>query len=509
MVMELGSGIRCWWLTCVGDRCSRNCVDCPVCETGLQLTQNTSVNSHESREDAGEDGGGGNGYLLFCQYCAWTTQEIGVVLKRSTKVVEQLARQRKARLLGSSDTEERRESNIAEEQASGQEHGCASKEAIVEARIHEDAFEKLGAFYKDQLSESGDAQAPFGNSNYSSPANLARIMSLYGGLSYGALKKSREKPQPMREALNHSEGFATYTATGEDDEADIIKKMQSTGWNGTASETQRLSAPSNQTARFTDDLWPMPTKLRTKRGKRCRSCRQFIIRPESKVSSTRYKIRIIAHNHIPRLSLKPFNATTAAPTTARNSSFILRSDQKYEEPLLTPNVPQQYILTLRNPIFEVVKITLATPAVTPGRVKSKVTILCNEFTLGPAGDSWDDALSSSTSSSRPPDAGGRREAMASLTGEGDRQPEAGKVWEKRRNETSVVLEIVPGDLLAGQDMQEDEDVLGVPIYVRAEWMADVHGGTGSAVGAEGKGEREAREVGYWCVLGVGRIVTQS
>lgn len=195
----------------------------------------------------------------------------------------------------------------------------------------------------------------------------------------------------------------------------------------------------------------------------------------------------------------------------QNPSFVLRSEQAYEEPTLKPFVAQQYILTLRNPIFEEVKITLATPATTPGRVASKVTILCPSFTIGPAGDVWDDALSSSTSG-LPPGDGGRKAAMASLTGnvEGEKQPEAGKIWEKTRNSTSVILEIVPGSVEPSRSIvpkseeeqeaeriREDDDVLEVPIYVRAEWSADTHGEKG--------GEKEARELGYWCVLGVGRI----
>jgi dynactin-4 len=100
--------------------------------------------------------------------------------------------------------------------------------------------------------------------------------------------------------------------------------------------------------------------------------------------------------------------------------------------------------------------------------------------------------------------------MASLTGmpEAERQPEAGKVWEQTRNSTSVVLEIVPGSLdpplAGGQEAAEvpeteDDDILEIPVYVRVEWSVDAHHGEKGV-------EKEPRELGYWCVLGVGRIV---
>lgn len=226
----------------------------------------------------------------------------------------------------------------------------------------------------------------------------------------------------------------------------------------------------------------------------------------------RYKIRLLALNYVQRLSI-----SSLQPTAPRqNPSFQLRPET-LPEVKVKPYQTQQYILTVRNPIFETVKVTLATPATTPGKVASKVTILCPSFTVGPAGDMWDEALSASTTSD-----GGRRAAMASLTGsstDGDRQPEAGKVWERSRNTTSVIVEVVPGALKpppkilqteptkdgegGEEDLAEDDDILEIPIYVRAEWEAVPHDAAGHA---DHKGERESKEFAYWCVLGIGRIV---
>jgi len=194
------------------------------------------------------------------------------------------------------------------------------------------------------------------------------------------------------------------------------------------------------------------------------------------------------------------------------------------QPPLQPHVAQQYILTIRNPIFETIKVTLATPAVTPGKVASRVTLLCPSFTVGPAGDVWDEALSTGAHSAGADKDGSRKAAMASLTGssELDRQPEAGKVWERTRNSTSIIVEIVSGQLkpppsivpkseqeVADEHLDEDDDVLEVPVYVRAEWEASVEEGGGHTAdaghGEKKTGERVSKELAYWCVLGVGTI----
>ena len=96
----------------------------------------------------------------------------------------------------------------------------------------------------------------------------------------------------------------------------------------------------------------------------------------------------------------------------------------------------------------------------------------------------------------------------------ERQAEAGKVWEKGRNWTSVIVEVVPGLLpgstgagvgLAeqGEELGEDEDVLEIPVFVRIEYDTEAQGGAEEK--GEGKGGKERREVAFWCVLGVGRI----
>ena len=541
-------------------------------------------------------------YLLQCLYCDWSTLDLDLIFHRPTKMTEQLAKHRKAR--------------IANANANANANAAASSDSP--HLQHEDGFQKLQAFYQEQLTESSDAQGSsggYGNSPYGSPANLQRIISLYGGLSADALKKSREKAQPMREARSADEGLKTYppsisATSDEDPDTATLSRLRDLSWDETASPTQRLTHPLNTSARFKSHLWPIATRLRTRKGKRCKTCRQFVSRPDREVSRLKYKIRMPASQHIPRLLFRPLYPATLpsaigpGAALAGKPDFRLKAEDLQPAPPLAQGITQQYVLTVKNPIFEPVKINLATPAVTPGKVGSRVTILCPSFTVGPAGDVWDEALSSTTvggtATTTSTDAtqqsgagggsgGGREAAMASLTGKGSSstattggastgddkpQPEAGKVWDRTRNSTSIILEITPGFLdgsaqqrrpsvaptsqvqaqqqqqqktAAGgeQDEEEEEeddddddaDILEIPIFVRAEWdepaEEEEKGGrvassagdegisttrkkkdllpdstrTATAAGKEGEGGggRTKFELGYWCVLGVGRI----
>jgi dynactin-4 len=193
-------------------------------------------------------------------------------------------------------------------------------------------------------------------------------------------------------------------------------------------------------------------------------------------------------------------------------------------------------LTLKNHLFETVKVSLATPAVTPGRLGHRVTVLCPQFEVGANSDVWYDALDD------------KRASVTMSVPRGDvGVAEAGKVYDKGRNWTSVVLEVVPvgavrpkslvnvrqeqssvessglnelengiqneqqEDAAAAAD--DDDDVVEIPIRVRLEWrQSDAEEGedgvkkTTTKINEEGGVVDEARrELAYWMVLGVGRV----
>ena len=122
---------------------------------------------------------------------------------------------------------------------------------------------------------------------------------------------------------------------------------------------------------------------------------------------------------------------------------------------------------------------------------------------------WDEALGADAGDER----GERRELGGGKGGRGangeggeegkEKEAEAGKVWERGRNWTSVVLEVVCAVVGGGDEdgRAEDADVLEIPMFVRVEYEVEV-------AGEEGGGEKERmekRELAYWCVLGVGRV----
>ncbi|KFY85272.1 hypothetical protein V500_08556, partial [Pseudogymnoascus sp. VKM F-4518 (FW-2643)] len=277
-------------------------------------------------------------------------------------------------------------------------------------------FANLRSFYQSQMSSHGSAErSAFTNDySYASPNALSRIMNLY--TSYSSPTPQKRTPQ-IREALSPSEGL--HPIPDPASEAATILRLREEGWAGTPSIEQRAAQPfPTCDVHSTSDLRPSPYLLRTKRTKRCRTCKHIVVRPEAKVQTSRFRMKMLAASYIPTLSIRPLH-TPSAPAAAAGAPQLLQ-----------PGTTHQFVLTVRNPLYERVRVTLAAAAKTPGRVAHGVTLLCPQFEVGASREAYADMLD---------EALGGGEAKAG-TGEG----EAGKVYERARNAVGVVVEVVPG-----------------------------------------------------------------
>ncbi|CAI9636480.1 dynactin arp1 p62 subunit ro2 [Alternaria burnsii] len=475
-----------------GNRCTRNCFNCPVCVSPLIVNLLDNPDADQGVPDR---------HILACPYCHWSTIETGIEFEKHTGVYSQIARiANGGKPIPTSkerDKErERRKELEARQRDSRNPLSPSSDSTVMDVENHQlptrdDLFSNLGAFYKAQL-ESQTPANPL-EMNFSSPSAYSRIMNLYS--TNTAKKQKRNKPMPMREAASELEGLVTHDPAAD---SAAIERIKRDGWGSTLSPAQKL-AQLDPYVQFSNELRPVPTLLCTKRSKRCRSCRHILSKPESKITSTRYKIKLLALNHIPRLSIRALPPTNPVVPLPPGSMPTPQPPFNYNN--LRSGIATHFLLHVSNPLFDPIQVTLATSSTTPGKVQSRVTILCPQFEVGANTDVWDDALASS------PAPMPRRSTINAETG----QIEAGKIWDKGRNWTSVAIEVIPGFLseLGGEDeLDEDEDLLEIPIFVRLEFEADVNAeerGLGDSRGS--KGEREKREEAFWTVVGAGRIAS--
>ncbi|KAF6812935.1 dynactin arp1 p62 subunit ro2 [Colletotrichum plurivorum] len=477
-----------------GNRCTRSCFQCPVCIGPLSVTSLELHPESASLLTADASAPQGGPYVLNCSYCNWSSTEIGVKFDRPNGIHGQLAKMQN----GGRPKLTPKEHKERKKEAGGSAGGCALDPKDMDAELQ---FAQLKSFYSSQLASSNPSAgagglSSLGDLGLSSPGSLSRIMSLYTGGNYGH-KQARGRVQVMREALTPDEGLKATDL----DETAAIEKLHRSALEDTT--TLEQNAHQQERVHFRDELRPVPYLLRTKRSKRCPVCRHIISKPEAKISNTRFRIRLVAGSYIPTVTIRPLGTESlSVPSTQR--------PPVPQELWLAPLKPVQFLLTFRNPIFETVRVSLATPSSTPGRFASSVTVFCPQFEIDANTDMWDDALKDDSDKER------RRGEEGAL-----QQAEVGKIYDRGRNWVSIVLEVVPASLkgeTAGgsdekksksdgggeNDVRQDEEVLEIPMFVRIEWETEAQGDVGSAQGRD-KEAREKRELAYWCVLGVGRI----
>ncbi|KAK9237381.1 dynactin p62 family-domain-containing protein [Lipomyces kononenkoae] len=275
--------------------------------------------------------------------------------------------------------------------------------------------------------------------------------------------------------------------------------------------SQQLANPFFRPTRLSD-LLPLPTRLRSRRAKRCRACRHILVRPDvssRKVSSsssstssiatgaastvaTAFRINLLSKNYLPTLRITYLPSTSPAPASSPYQAGFI------------PHVTYTFTLTLFNPLYEPVKITLASPPRTP-RHRHLVTFLTPSFEIGPnIEDDWDlQAIASlRTKFTNLKRSGAASSPLPQESGRGG--PNLG-IIDRGRNWTSVIFEVVPADARSSE--------IVVPLFVSVAYEAEVEkdftsrgdGISGARDG--GLFDKEQRELAFWSVLRIGKVIS--
>ncbi|KAH6844716.1 dynactin p62 family-domain-containing protein [Chaetomium sp. MPI-CAGE-AT-0009] len=138
------------------------------------------------------------------------------------------------------------------------------------------------------------------------------------------------------------------------DESAAIERLRSEGHDRTASAAQLLDqahilgeTPLHGRGRFTSELRPIPYLLRTKRPKRCPICRHIISKPQAKLQTTRFRIRLVEASFIPSIAVRPLLLSGGGSSA---------SGPAVPGALLEPLKPAHYLLTFKNPIFGPIRL---------------------------------------------------------------------------------------------------------------------------------------------------------
>ncbi|GAA6002127.1 uncharacterized protein JCM10292_000768 [Rhodotorula paludigena] len=350
------------------NRCARNCFQCPQCDHTLSVVASDpdpSIPPGDAAASVGEPP-----YLLSCNFCRWNSKEAGITFEKATGLSLQLqkAEEPSLDLLEFDHIKDHLEPFLRRSQAHAHAHPHASTSShagssSATAHLFRD-IPSLGARYG--AGASGRSRTATGGTDpfaAGAPDELERYTALYPARGGG----------PGSEKANRRAMAEREKGKGVDRDAELVQSLR---------EMSELEEVASLDKRWTvgweppvrsSELRPLRTPLQAKLSKRCPVCTHILIKPEQKSSSTRYKIKLVAANYLPSISVyrrPPASIGSRLSAIAAGTASGMRRTQRTgaagrdagapgdDEPM-RPGRTYTFELSFVNPLYEPIHVRLA------------------------------------------------------------------------------------------------------------------------------------------------------
>lgn len=229
------------------------------------------------------------------------------------------------------------------------------------------------------------------------------------------------------------------------------------------------SAHSLTIERASSDLKPLRIPLHSKTSKRCPTCTHILIKPEQKAQSVRYKIKLVAANYLPAITVALPHVQT--PDTMRRATG--KEEDKASVAAMMAGKTYPFHLALTNPLYDPIQVRLsvqrmhvAAAAAGDGAVPEKarrppfaVSLPTTSFPIAAFAEAWeyeddedmfgveDDELGIGRKGGKDKDGRGKTKAVG--------------VLEKKAN-----LTVVGGEVVIGKEARGNVKVCFLPLMIR-------------------------------------------
>ncbi|ORZ00377.1 dynactin p62 family-domain-containing protein [Syncephalastrum racemosum] len=428
------------------NRCARNCFQCPICQNTL-----TVVAAQEQQQqqqilgNAGSAGPGSGGpYFLSCNVCRWNSKEINMTFEKPTSLALQLQK---------------------------------SEEALPDAK----EFDHLKEHFEKHL-------------RLNAPPTLPSSFLSFSSASFSKMNQFHHHDAAQQNKLDDVGSYEPSIHIPDDDLKTVDTLISLRDVDPISTLPQRFTQLHNQPYQL-NQIHPQRIHLCIKRSKRCRTCRHILIKPEQKAQATRFKIKLVAMNYIPTVS-------------------IIKLPRKTWP--LQLGIPTQFVLKFTNPLYEEMSIRLATPQIrrkpgeekpkpTDTKMRGKVTLLSPHFTVGAYNETieYDDEMYPTRRNPK---------GLTSSWADG--------VYEKRNNYTSIIVEVIPektGEfkfpLLITYTYKSDDDgrmdVSSGDIDTDDIDDMDTDDGSKKANTSMRLDDDGIKSYSFWCLIGLGNVEDQA
>ncbi|KAF9444330.1 dynactin p62 [Macrolepiota fuliginosa MF-IS2] len=373
------------------NRCARNCFSCPNCRNTLSVVSSDPPETGDGRSTAPLNSSGEPPFFLYCNHCRWDSAEIGITFEKPTGLAAQL-----------------------------QKYEDSAPDSLEFDRL-KDHFEPF--LRASSLSSSMAVHAALPGSaahshhlhstSITAAASAALARDIPGVAKYNPLSRSASGRAHRDRTANKDEmpeykgrveiaSVGLLGGGGGDVEVDFMRRLRDV--QSVASVEQRWGNSWAGTLQV-KDLKPLRIPLHSKRSKRCPACTHILIKPEQKAQSVRYKIKLVAANYLPAITVAlPHLQKPIATSDAAKRTLMKISPQSIDDGTTPPGLiagkTYPFHLALTNPLYDPIQVRLSVQrvhvtAATPGvgekarRPPFAISLPTSPFPIAAFAEAWE------------------------------------------------------------------------------------------------------------------------
>ncbi|KAM6494079.1 Dynactin subunit 4 [Amanita muscaria] len=491
------------------NRCARNCFMCPNCRNTLTVVASDPPDTGDGRLTVPVSTVGEPPFYLYCNHCRWDSAEVGIVFEKPTAQLQRYEDSAPDSL----EFDRLKEHFEPFLRAASLPSSLSSSMAHPGSVVHPSSAAHSHHLHSSSITAAASAALARdipGVGKYT--PSLARSTSARAGRDRSVNKDEMAEYRSRLDITNAS----VVGGGGGDADVEFIKRVEKI--SNVASLEQRWGN-SWATSLRTRDIRPQRIPLHSKRSKRCPVCTHILIKPEQKAQSVRYKIKLVAANYLPAITVALPHTFPTPETVKRGlgkpASASAANDRS--NVALHPGESYSFHLALTNPLYDPIQVRLATPRVHATSSSSGtqekarrppfgVSIPTSTFTVAAFAEAWEYDEDEEMYWTDEEEFGGVGSNRGSRNKEGKSKAKAKSVGvlEKRANTTIVGGEVIIGKEARGR--------LKFIMLVQYTYRSDdpVPSESGEGGGADTKASTnkapETKTFEFYTVIDLGEII---
>ncbi|KAG2362943.1 dynactin p62 family-domain-containing protein [Suillus spraguei] len=317
------------------NRCARNCFSCPICRSTLQVVASDPPDGGDGRPSVSLSNVGEPPFFLYCNYCRWDSAEVGITFEKPTGLAAQLQKF---------------------------EDSAPESLEFEKLKEHFEPFLRTASLSSlSHVPSTSSHHLPTSSATAAASAALARDVPGVGKYNphvrsrAGRDRTANKDEMPEYKSRMEIGVLGQLGSEGDGSDVEALRRMEAAE---EISSLEQRWGNSWTTSLRTSDLRPLRIPLHSKVSKRCPTCRHILIKPEQKAQSVRYKIKLVAANYLPAMTVVLPHAQVADATRRPQAKVPNASDDRNAGAMMAGK-SYPFHLALTNPLYDPIQVRLS------------------------------------------------------------------------------------------------------------------------------------------------------